>query len=129
MKPFVRDIMIGFILIALVTVIQWIVSLLMGGNDGLVSTPQQQKEIINLLFYYSLVPSVLLYFLAVYVTKPETHSQAFKSSLVWSGVFLFNYLVIGIGNSTFIPIFTGLGFYVLFIGVLVAPNIGSRLFR
>lgn len=117
------DLLLGFLVILLVMIAEMLVTLPFSTGGEVEVT----SSLLNLELVIAALPAFLITMFLAGRLKSVEFKDAMRRSLIWAGMLLLFYVVIGLGNGTFSSIFTGFGIYVLVICAFVGPLFWWRI--
>ena len=85
--------------------------------------------LINREFLVTALPAVLVTFAFSFLLKTKSRKEAVRRGMVWTGVFVLMYILIGIGNHNLDLMFGTAGVYVLLACVFSGPVFYSAMLR
>ena len=117
------DVLLGFLVILLVMIAEMLVTLAFstGGEVEIYSS------LLNLELGLSALPAFLITMFLAARLKSVEFDEALRRSVIWAGMLLLFYVVIGLGNGTFSPIFSGFGIYMLLACAFLGPFFWWRI--
>lgn len=121
MKKLVINILWGFPILIAVQLCEFAVTLPLGDPSG------SLMQYLTYEFLLVAVPAGAVTFLFAMVTKTKSKAEAMSKSITWMAFLAVIYLIIGIGNGTFQPIYGNFAFYIFLACIFAGPIAYSRV--
>jgi len=111
-----KNVLFGVLIYVAINLLMFVASLLLSSHEG-----QDNTYLVSLNSFAIAVPVGILTFLLARLLKTATRNEAWMRSIIWTGLQLVFFFLIGLGNQTLPNIFGAIGFYVLMIFVFMGP--------
>jgi|GEM_PF-1638662 len=129
MRKTLIDVFVGVAFIIIVTILQFIASLLFGIGDEIYDDPALRGRMVNLLFLATALPAAFLGAVAAHLLKTASVGDAAIRGGVWSGIQAVSFLAMGLLNETTGFIFGAYGFYLFLIAMAAGPVVYALVKR
>jgi hypothetical protein len=113
-----KIVLFGVLIYVAINLLMLIASLLLSSYEG-----RDNTYLVSLNSFAIAVPVGILTFLLARLLKTATRKEAWLRSIIWTGLQVFFFFLIGLGNQTLPNIFGAIGFYVLMIFVFLGPMV------
>jgi hypothetical protein len=127
MKKIIKDILFGFLIIVIVTILEFLVTLPFAepwelNNEG-------YQTYINRELLLTALPAAVTAFILARLLRTVKISDAVRRGIIWMCFMGAFYAAVGIGNGNFNRIFGSAGIYVLMAGIFSGPFVYSLIKR
>lgn len=120
MKRLITDVGLGVLLMALVLAGEFLITLPLPGDGGVIRTGAALWAALNLELGLAAVPAVASSVLLAWVTGTRTIGHGVRQGVIWTVVVGALYLWMGVTNDTTV-MFTTVGLWVLLAAVFAGP--------
>jgi hypothetical protein len=117
MKKLLINLLWGFPILIAVQLCEFAVTLPFGDPGGNLS------KYLTYEFLLAAIPAGVVTFAFAAITKTKAKADALMKSITWTAFVTLCYLVIGIGNGTFQPIFGNFAFYIFIFCIFAGPMV------
>ena len=122
MKKIFLDSLFGFLIVIVVTVLEFLVTLPFGEPGEF--NQDYYLHLINREFLLTALPAGVTTFTFTQLLKTQSRKDARRRGIIWTVILFLNYLIIGIGNDNFKMIFGTFSIYVM----LACAYLGTVLY-
>jgi hypothetical protein len=121
MKKMLIDILLGFAVVIVVTIFEFLVTLPFGDPGEL--SPEGYSTFINRELLLTALPAALTTFILTWVLHTKITTDLLRRAVVWTSMIALSYVFIGLGNDNLLEIFRTIGIYVLLASAFAGPII------
>ncbi len=123
MRKIGKDVLFGFLIVVVITILEFLVTLPFGIPVNFES--ERYSFIVNRELLLTALPALLVTYTFTALLKTNNRADVMRRSVIWTVIVFLNYLLIGIGNGNFGIIFSTIGMYVLLAAAFSGPLIYS----
>ena len=113
-----KNVLFGVMIYVAINLLMLVASLLLSTYEG-----QDNTYLVSVNSVVAAVPIGILTFLLAMLLKTANRRDALMQSIIWTGLQLVFFFLIGLANQTLPNIFGAIGFYILMIFVFIGPLI------
>ncbi|SCP99380.1 hypothetical protein [Anaerobium acetethylicum] len=120
MKKFVKDVLIGILVVIVVIIFEFIVTIPFGlPSEGI--DRESWRKIMSREFLVTAVPAGLTTFVFALLLKTGTRADAIRRAVIWTLLLGLNYFLMGIGNDNLDLIYGNIGIVALLACAFLGP--------
>jgi hypothetical protein len=109
MKKIVKDILVGFLIVVVITLCEFLVTIPFGLPD--LYTRAEFIEFMSREFLLTSLPALFVTYGFAWLLKTKTLKEAIQRSFIWTALVLINFVIIGLGNNNITEIFGSYGIF------------------
>ncbi len=125
MKTIIKDILVGFLVVVMIILCEFIVTIPFGLPNF--TSQADYIEFMSREFLLTALPALFVTYGFAWLLKSKTMKAAVQRSIIWTSMVLLNFVIIGLGNNNLKEIFRTLGIYVLLVCTFSGPIIYLKL--